>query len=414
MADSRLHRSSERNGPLAGVRVLDFTRVLSGPHATRMLSDMGADVIKVEPPDGDLTRFTFPRVGAIASYFAQQNVGKRNISVNLSTPEGRDLILQLIGRCDVVVENFRPDVMKRLGLDYESARVANHSIIYASISGYGATGPWVQRRAYAPVVSAETGMTKSRSVATGQEIVNDPHSHPDVYAGIEASVAVLAALYHRQNTGVGQYIDVSMAETMIYVNEHAHSAFWDREFPEGNIRSFQPGDYPVVQTGDGATIVISGHPCERGTFDLYCKAMNRLDLLTDERFVEPTKRLASFPALLQMIKDWASTVASAGDLEQILADAGLAMGVVRGIDDVVTTEWAAAREVTVEVDDRSGGRIKVPNAPWHFSETPAGVVGVPKFRGEDNVAVCSELLGMSQADIELLSDKGILSSRIPR
>ena len=140
--------------PLDGIRVLDFTRVLSGPHATRMLCDLGADVIKVEPPEGDLTRMTNPRVNGLATYFVQQNVGKRNISLDIHKPEAVDLLLRLASQCDVVIENFRPGVMDRMGLGYDAVAARNPRIIYASINGYGSTGPWSSRRAYAPVVGA--------------------------------------------------------------------------------------------------------------------------------------------------------------------------------------------------------------------------------------------------------------------
>ena len=136
--------------PLEGIRVLDLTRVLSGPHCTRMLADLGADVIKVEPPDGDLTRFASPRINGLASYFVQQNAGKRNISLDLSKPGATEIVLDLAEHCDVLVENFRPGVMARNGLGYDVVAARNPRIVYASITGYGATGPWVDRRAYAP------------------------------------------------------------------------------------------------------------------------------------------------------------------------------------------------------------------------------------------------------------------------
>lgn len=153
--------------PLEGVRVLDFTRVLSGPHATRMLCDLGADVIKVEQPTGDLTRFSSPRVNSNATYFIQQNVGKRNISLDLTKPEAVEIVKLLIEKCDVLIENFRPGVMARLGLGEKTLRKKNPRLVYASITGYGNTGPWVNRRAFAPVINAEMGLTKRQGDARG-------------------------------------------------------------------------------------------------------------------------------------------------------------------------------------------------------------------------------------------------------
>lgn len=407
-------------GPLAGVRVLDFTRVLSGPHAARMLCDLGADVIKVEPPAGDLTRFTAPRVGSMSTYFAQQNTGKRNISVDTSLPAGRDLLLRLAASVDVVLENFRPGVMTRLGLDYDSVRATNPTVIYASITGYGGTGPWTDRRAYAPVIGAEAGLTKSQGDAHARntggepEYANDPHSHGDVYTGMEAAAAILAALYHRERTGEGQSIDVSMAETLLYVNEHAHDQLWDRDPPAGVIRSFQPADYPVLTVADGTTVVVSGHPADRGTFEFYLQAMDRTDLAADPRFADVPSRLANYPALLAEIRRWAAGVPDADEMERRLERSQLAMGVLRDVRQIADTDWARERGAIVEVPDRSGGTIAVPNSPWHFSSGTTGVGGEPRFRGEDNAEVCREILGLDDGEITALVEAGVLVSRLPR
>ncbi|MCU1360261.1 MAG: putative CoA-transferase, partial [Ilumatobacteraceae bacterium] len=213
------------HGPLEGVRVLDLTRVLSGPHCTRMMCDLGADVIKVEPPGGDMTRFASPRINGLSSYFVQQNTGKRNLSLDLTSPEAVELLLSLAEHCDVLIENFRPGVMDRMGLGHDVVSRRNPRIVYASISGYGQTGPWVHRRAYAPVVGAESGFTKAQGDARRHTDgttthANDPHSNADVYTGMECAASILAALYQRERTGRGDRIDVSMAQTMLYVNEH--------------------------------------------------------------------------------------------------------------------------------------------------------------------------------------------------
>ena len=281
--------------PLEGIRVLDFTRVLAGPHATRMLCDLGAEVIKVEPPVGDLTRFGQPRLNSLATYFIQQNVGKLNVSLNFDDERAIDLARRLADVSDIVIENFRPGVMARLGLDYETLSVSNSRLIYASISGYGATGPWVDRRAYAPVVNAEAGLTKHQGDVRGGVYANDPFSHGDVYTGMETAAALLAALVQRDRTGRGQFIDVSMAETLLYVNEHAHDQLWQGDVPSDWIRSFQPADYPVLTTRDGSVVVVSGHPASKTNFAWFCAAMGRADLADDPRFIDVPARLAHLP-----------------------------------------------------------------------------------------------------------------------
>ncbi len=189
--------------PLEGLRVLDFSRVLAGPHCGRALADLGADVVKVEPPAGDLTRFATPRRASMSFYFAQQNAGKRNLSLDLTRPEATALLLRLVERADVLLENFRPGVMERLGLGYEAAAAANPRLVYASISGYGQDGPWAQRRAYAVVIHAEMGMTRRSIDHRGGPPANEPFSHADVYAGLECLAGILAALFQRERDGPG-------------------------------------------------------------------------------------------------------------------------------------------------------------------------------------------------------------------
>ncbi len=401
--------------PLSGVRVLDLSRVLSGPHCTRMLCDLGAEVIKVEPPDGDLTRFATPRRNGVASYFAQQNTGKSNISIDLGTPGGAQILRDLAATADVLVENYRPGVMDKLGLGADALRAANPRLVYASLSGYGQTGPWVHRRAYAPVVEAESGIIASQGNARGGVLAKDPHSHADVYTGMELATAILAALYRRERTGAGQTLDVSMAETMMYVNEHMHDALWDGEDDPQWIRSFRPGDYLVVQIASGEQYIVAGHPAERGTFELFVAAMDRTDLLDDERFGDVASRVANYDALCDVFRAFAASVPDPDTFEHTFAEHGLATGRVRQPGELADTDWASERRAIVEVDDRSGGTIRLPNVPWRFSDGPGvAVSGVPKFRGEDNRKVLGELLGFDDDRLDALEADGVLSSRVPK
>ncbi|MEY2609669.1 MAG: hypothetical protein RLZZ128_318 [Actinomycetota bacterium] len=405
---------TERATPLSGTRVLDLTRVLAGPHCGRMLHDLGADVIKIEPPDGDLTRFSSPKIGSMATYFMQQNAGKRCVSIDLTTPDGADVFRRLVAISDIVIENYRAGVMDRLGLGWTDLSRINPRLIYASISGYGADGPWVNRRAYASVIGAESGMTRMQGESRGGDFTNDPWSHADVYTALETSSAVLAALFQRERTGLGERIDVSMAETMLYVNEHAHDQLFDGEVDPQWVRSFRPGDYPVMQVADGSTVVMSAHPAERGTFELLVGLMERPHLLDDERFRDPRERLAHLGALQDEMRDWARGVPNADEFERRCAEHGFAMGVMRSVRELADSEWAAARGAIVDVDDRRGGTIRVPNAPWHFSNGRVGTGGQPRFRGEDNRNVLRELLGFDDTTIDDLESRGVLSSRLPR
>jgi crotonobetainyl-CoA:carnitine CoA-transferase CaiB-like acyl-CoA transferase len=379
-----------------------------------MLCDLGADVIKVEQPTGDLTRFSSPRVNSSATYFIQQNVGKRNISLDLTKPEAVEIVKQLIEKCDVLIENFRPGVMARLGLDEKTLRKKNPRLVYASITGYGNTGPWVNRRAFAPVINAEMGLTKRQGDARGGQYANDPFSHADVYTAIECASAILAALFQRERNGEGQYIDLSMAQTLLYVNEHAHDDLWEEPVSPDAIRSFRPEDYAVLTTKDGITSVVSGHPAERGTFDFFVGAMQAPHLLNDERFKTVALRIKNFAELMKLIKDWALTVETVDELERRLDENKLAMGQMRTVSEVAKTKWASERNAFVEVDDRGDGKVKLPNSPWMFSGSDTSTRGITKYRGEDNAEVLRELLGLSAEQIKDLSDREIISQRVTK
>ncbi len=402
--------------PLDGIRVLDFTRVLSGPHCTRMLSDLGAEVIKVEPPDGDITRFTSPRRNSMPSYYAQQNAGKRSLSLNLASDEGSAIALRLAEHADVIVENFRPGVMEKFGLSYEAVSAANPRIVYASITGYGATGPWKDRRAYAPVVQAETGLTKSQG-DHGRDGVyrTDRHSHADVYTSLDAAAGVLAALYQRERTGRGQWIDIAMAQVMLYVNEHVHDELYDGDVDPDWVRSFGNESQPVVTLADGTGMAIAGNPASKGTFEMYMRAIERTDLIDDPRFATVAGRLEHLDVVLGAIAEFAATVPNTAELERILAEHRLASGTIRSVREVCDSEWARERNAVAEIDDRGGGTYRVPNAPWKFSDAPdVGVSGSPRYRGEDNAEVLRDVLGMSDDEIATLVDTEVLSQHLPR
>ncbi len=405
--------SQQPQRPLQGLRILDFSRVLTGPHATRMLCDLGAEIIKIEPPDGDLTRFTNPRVNSLSTYFIQQNVGKKNISLDMSKPEAVDIVRKLVMHADILIENFRPGVMKKLGLDYASLSALNPKLIYASITGYGQTGPWVHRRAYAPVVGAESGLTNHQGMARGGQFANDPFSHADVYTAMETCAAVLAAVIQRHSTGRGQSIDIAMAQTMLYVNEHAHDALWDEPTPPEQIRSFEPGNYPVLTAANGDKVVVSGHPGERGTFDLFFTAIGRTDLLTDPKFIDVPSRLANLEELQSILRAWALTIPDATAIEEALAKHKLASGKIRTTRELADTDWATAREITVEVSNRGGGKVRIPNAPWKFSDATVTTAGSPKYRGEDNALVLGDLLGLTAGEVDALTESGVLQRRVP-
>jgi crotonobetainyl-CoA:carnitine CoA-transferase CaiB-like acyl-CoA transferase len=271
----------------------------------------------------------------------------------------------------------------------------------------------VHRRAYATVIGAESGLTKMQGDSRGS-YANDPWSHADTYTALETTTAILAALFRRERTGLGERIDVSMAETMLYVNEHAHDELFDREIDPEWIRSFRPGDYPILEVADGTTVVISGHPAERGTFELMVDVMDRRDLLDHPHFATVSSRLEHFDELRTELLEWAKSMPDAHAFEERCAKFGLAVGVVRTVRELAESDWAAARGAVAAIPDRLGGYLRMPNAPWHFRNATVGTHGEPRYRGEDNRTVLKTLLGFSDAEIDDLEARNVLSSRLPK
>ena len=407
-------------GPLDGIRVLDLSRVLSGPIAGRNLHDLGAEVIKLEPPEGDLIRFAQPKVGSISLYYAQQNTGKRNISLDLTHPDAAAVVLDLAEHVDVVIENFRPGVMDRLGIGWDQLSARNSRLILGSISGYGQTGEWRNRRAYAVIIHAEMGLIEAggrfRSDAAGEPApghpLQDAMSHADVYAGLHLTAAITAALFQRERTGRGQWVEVDMAEALLHANDFTH---WDLSPIEvGDYRpALSPPYTPILRTGAGPHIVIAGDPAGPGVFEMYCAAMDRPDLLVLPRFA-PDERRAHRNELIEVIEAWTLGFDDLDALETLLGEYGLPMGVVRSTAEAATSAWADERGAIVNVDDRVGGHIAIPQAPWRFSDAPTGARGVPAYRGEHNRVVLQELLGVDDATVDEWELDGVLSARLPK
>jgi len=392
------------SGPLSGIRVLDLSRVLSGPHCGRTLADLGADVIKVEPPEGDLSRFLGPRTGSMSHYHAQQNAGKRNVSLDLAHPEAQSLLLRLAATVDVVLENFRPGVLARFGLSYADVSAVNPGVVYASITGYGQEGPWAQRRAYAVAVHAEAGLLAGLETR-GVEVRNDGASHADVYAGLEATIGILAALHQRSVTGQGQHVDIDMASSLLMTNEHVAIDF---------VSGSKGPNAHVYRLADGRLCTFPADVTARGTFELVCRAMGRPDLVTDPRFERIGDRFRNRDELYEIVQAWILGFAAAEDLEAVLGTVRLPVGVVRSVVELRDTDWAAHRGAFTDVDDGAGGTITVPSPPWRFSAAEASVRGDPAWRGQHNREVLSEVLGLTDAELDRLEADGVLSSRPPR
>jgi crotonobetainyl-CoA:carnitine CoA-transferase CaiB-like acyl-CoA transferase len=397
--------------------VLDLSRVLSGPSCGKALADLGADVIKVEPPEGDLTRTAQPRVGGVPVYFAQQNCGKRCVSVDLRLAAGRELVADLAAASDVVLENFRPGVLDRLALGYAVVRARNPKVVYCSITGYGQDGPMAGRRAYAPVMHAELGLMEFSARKLHAEPRQEAVSHADLYTGVQATVGILAALVQRERTGEGQHVDVSMAEVMLQATEWTavELAVPAEKGSDDLLHIFGSFNAPVLRLGDGTVVHVPGDPVS--SFPAWCAAMQRPELVDDERFATREARHANRDAMHALFQEFASTftqVEAFDAFEAVLGSARLAVGQMRPLGDVGTADWARERDALVDVGDEDGGPLRLPRSPFRFSNASAGTRGRPAWQGQHNREVVREILGLSDDAVDQLERDGVLVQRPPR
>ena len=392
--------------------MVDFTRVLAGPHCTKALRDLGADVTKIEPPAGDLGRFGLPNVNGVGLYYVQQNAGKRNLSLDLNFPEARQVVAQLCREADVIVENFRPGTLARFGFGYEGIKAFNPKIVYVSLSGYGQSTSWKNRPAFAPTVQAETGLTAIVQEHFGEALSEprgDSCSHADVYTGLQGVIAVLAALQHRNRTGEGQHVDVSMAATMLSVNERAGALLSDID-TDGEPIALSANESHIYEMADGTQLTIAASPIYSPMFSRFCAMMRRSDLLADPRFTTAKLRRQNLPALLAEVRSWLSTFDDLDQLQAQVSESGLAVGRVRTVNEFAKSDWVREWNAVVDVDDRAGGTVRMPGNPWIFSQSQLPAPGAAAFQGEHNVEILKELQ-IPEEEIGSMQQRNIILSR---
>ena len=383
--------------PLDGLKVLDLSRVLAGPFAGRMLCDLGADVVKVEPPAGDLTRLWGAVIGGVPGYYHQQNAGKRCICVDLAKAEGGDIVRRLAARADLVIENFRPGVMARLGLDYETLRAQREDAVLLSISGFGQQGPEAQRPAYAAAIHAEAGLVR-RQARDGRPPADIQMSVADTNAALHGLVAALAALRLRDRTGLGQHIDVAMLDAMLVTDDQLHYGLEDS-------RHTAPALSDIWRTGAGEVLIA-------GDFRHVWRQLNQRLGVAD-----PTPAGAPLAEKIRLRRSAAATffatLASVDEVREAMDAMNLAWGEVRDSANVRDSPTVQHRGTVAEIDDRAGGTRPIAQTPYRFSHAEAGVRGPAPHRGEHNREAIMEWLGVSEAEIEALVAAGVLLEEVP-
>lgn len=380
-------------GPLNGIRVVDLTRIFSGPICGRVLADLGADVIKIEPPSGDLTR-PVPPVDddGISPTFSHMNAGKRNICVDLKADGGPEVVAGLADRADVLLENYRPGVMARYGLSYEDLSARNPRLVFCSITGFGQTGPWSHRKAHAPMMHAEAGTIEMAARLRGAEPLQEIHQHGDLYAGFMSLSAVLAALYQREHTGAGQQLDIAMAETLIYANDQTGNDLSGYDGP----REFDTWNYAIAHTADGQAVSLVGNPQR-----LLPRWVDALGGDPADCPDNPTQTEA-----VAILRELAATFASHEDLAKAVEGQPLPAARIRSVSELAATDWAQDRGLIAEI--RPG--VPVPAKPFAMGDATVGVTPRTARLGEDTRAILAEDLGMNDEEIDKLIALGAVQT----
>ncbi|MCB1749486.1 MAG: CoA transferase [Gammaproteobacteria bacterium] len=398
---------------LDGIRVLDFTQYLAGPTVTRLMTDMGAEVIKVErAPDGDPSRGLPAVKNGRSAYFVQQNLGKRSLCLDLRHPDTDAIVRDLVPRVDVVVENFGPGVMEKRGWDYESLKALNPKLVMASISAFGRQSP----------LSHKTGFDWIAQAFAGVMAVTGPRGgapHPvgmgiaDVSAGVHAFSAIGYALFHRERHGRGQWIDISMIDCLF----HAHEI--NVQVPQVTDGAWQPapcGNHHQLVCPCGVYRGPQGHIALlviQPQWGNLCRAMERPDLETDARFAEPTERARNQDELIPLIEAWMAGFPSDQAVLERLEANRVPCGPVLNPFEAITHPYFIERGTVRDVEDPFLGTLKLPGFPLRFSEqSDYGARGrQAPLLGEHNEAVLGELLGYDRARIDALTADGVVMER---
>jgi CoA:oxalate CoA-transferase len=400
--------------PLEDIRVLDLTWVLAGPFASMILADLGAEVVKVErPPNGDISRTTGPYQNGWSGYFFSINRGKKSVSINLRSQKGKALFLDLVEHADVVIENFTPGTMAKLGLGYETLAERNPRVIMASVSGFGQTGPYSDRPALDIVVQAMGGML-SITGEPGGGPVRPGASYGDLTAGLFAAVGILGALHERERSGKGQAIDISMLDCQVAVMENAIMRYGVLgEIPQ-RLGTRHPSATPfqAFPTADGHIVVALAFG-EENQWGLLCAMLGVPELLDDERFETGPKRTRNH-ALLEPVLNEAFRKRITAEWYADFLDAGIPCGPVNSVEDLVNDEQVRFRQSIKPVTHSVAGTISISESPVRMSRSETGIQGPPPSMGADTEGVLESWLGRSaEAVSELVAENVVANNGGP-
>ena len=393
---------------LSNITVLDLTRVLAGPYCTMMLADYGANVIKIEVPGkGDDTRAMGPKKNDYSMYYAYVNRGKKGITLNLKEEEGKKMFIEMVKKADVVVENYRPGVMDKLGLGYDVLKEVNDQIIYAAVSGFGCYGPKYKRPGYDIIAQATSGLMSITGEAGGQPL-RVGNAMGDVLGGMNLTIGILMALNARTVTGRGQRVDVSLVDSVVSSLEVG----WQRFFASGKQpelignRYASAFPYDSFTASNGRFVIGCGND---KLFTLLCtKVLGREDLLTDPRFDTNIHRCENYAALKPEIEKW-SIEHTIAECVSLIDAAGVPVAPINMLADVVNDEHiAGAREMFIHMHHPVIGDMTVPGNPVKLLDTTPDISKCAPDLGQDNKAVYGEMLGLTEGDLETLKAHNVI------
>ncbi|MED0703325.1 MULTISPECIES: CoA transferase [Aeribacillus] len=390
--------------PLAGIKIIDLTRILSGPFCTMTLADLGAEVIKIESPQGDDTRqWGPPFIKNESAYFLSVNRNKKSVVLNLKDPKGKEILLKMVEEADVVVENFRPGTLKKLGIDYDILKQHNRGVILASISGFGQTGPYSKKPGYDVLAQGMGGLMSVTGEPDGTP-VKAGYSLADIGAGMWATIGILSALWERERSGQGQWIDVSLLDTMVSWQTYLAGNYFATNNDPKPLGGAHPNivPYQVFEASDGHFILAVGND------SLWNSLVDVLDVeaLRDRKFKTNPDRVQNRDELISILEEIFKRK-TRDEWVDMLESAKIPCGPVNKLSDILNDVHIKEREMVVEMEHPSLGILKMLGVPVKLSRTPGRIKTVPPAQGEHSETVLKQM-GYSKEEIETFIKEGII------
>ena len=398
---------NENKGLLEGIVVLDLTRVLAGPYCGTLIADMGATVIKVEnPTGGDDSRSMGPFINGNSVYYANFNRSKLGCTLNLKTSEGKEIFKELVKKADIIIENYRPGTMEKLGLGYDELKKVNPAIIYGAVSGFGHTGPLSKRAGY-DIIGQAMGGLMSTTGWPGGPATRSGTPLGDVLGGLNLAIGILAALVNREKTGLGEKVDVALVDSVASAMENITMIYQATGRIPQRIGNRYESTYPYdsFPANDGDVIIAAGN---NKLFSILCEIMEQPELKNDSRFLDVKSRVANHDDLFEIVSTWTKKY-SVEEIDKKLNDAGCPASIVNTIDRlVVDRQIAGAREMFPEIEQPGIGKLQITACPQKLTRTKSYPRKAAPLLGEDNIDIYGKLLGFDENKIKELKEKGVI------